>query len=137
VKKPPTVFIVDNRPALVNLLEAVIKSNDLPVQCYSSAAQFIADQDLNQVGCVLIDPLIAIQSDVVLRWLHESSSLLSVVLISGLLGASTSMLEESPSVPAVLKPHEEFALMTMVSDGIAGSISRQVIRERNESSRKG
>ena len=58
VKKPPTVFIVDNRPAVLNLLEAVVKSNDLPVQCYSSAAQFIADQDLNRVGCVLIDPLI-------------------------------------------------------------------------------
>ena len=59
MKKPPTVFIVDNRPAVLNLLEAIVKSHDLPVQCYSSAAQFIADQDLNQVGCVLIDPLIA------------------------------------------------------------------------------
>ena len=137
VKKPPTVFILDNRPAVVNLLEAVFKSNDLPAQCYSSAKQFIADQDLNRVGCVLIDLLIAIQGDSVLRWLHESGSLLSVVLISGLIGASTSVLVESPSVPVVLKPHEEFALMTMVTDGLAGSISRQVIRERNGGSRKG
>jgi FixJ family two-component response regulator len=137
VKQPPTVFIVDIRPDVLNLLEAVFKSNDLPVQCYGSAAQFIADQDLNRVGCVLIDPVVTDQSDEVLRWLHESGSLLSVVLISGLIGASTSVLEESPSAPIVLKPHEEFALMTMVTDGLAGSISRQVIRERNESSRKG
>ena len=137
VKKPPTVFIVDNRPAVLGLLEAVVKSHDFPVQCYSSVAQFIADQDLNRVGCVLIDPLITVQGDVVLRWLHESGRLLSVVLISGLLESSRSVLEVSPSAPVVLKPHEEFALMTMVSDGLAGSISRQVIRERSGGSRKG
>ena len=137
MKKPPTVFIVDNRPAVLNVLEAVVKSNDLPVQCYSSAAQFIADQDLNRVGCVLIDPLIDVQGDVVLRWLHESGRLLSVVLISGLIGSTRSVHEESPSAPVVLKPHEEFALMTMVTDGLAGSMSRQVIRERSGSSRKG
>ena len=137
VKKPPTVFIVDNRPAVLNVLEAVVKSNDLPVQCYSSAAQFIADQDLNRVGCVVIDPLTDVQGDVVLRWLHESGRLLSVVLISGLIESTRSVLEESPSAPVVLKPHEEFALMTMVTDGLAGSMSRQVIRERSGSSRKG
>jgi FixJ family two-component response regulator len=131
VKKPPTVFIVDNRPAILNLLEAAVKRHDLPIQCYSSAAQFIADQDLNRVGCVLIDPVIAVQGDMVLRWLHQSGRLLSIVLISGLIESSSSVLEASPSAPVVLKPHEEFALMTMVNDGIAGSISRQVIRERS------
>jgi FixJ family two-component response regulator len=137
VKKPPTVFIVDNRPAVLNVLEAVVKSNDLPVQCYNSAAQFIADQDLNRVGCVVIDPLIDVQGEVMLRWLHESGRLLSVVLISGLIESSRSVLEASPPAPVVLKPHEEFALMTMVTDGLAGSMSRQVIRERSGSSRKG
>jgi FixJ family two-component response regulator len=137
VKKPPTVFIVDNRPTVLNVLEAVVKSNDLPVQCYSSAEQFIADQDLNRVGCVLIDPLMDVQGDVVVRWLHESGRLLSVVLISGLIESTRSVLEEAPSIPVVLKPYEEFALMTMVTDGLAGSMSRQVIRERSGSSRKG
>jgi len=128
---------VDNRPAVRNVLEAVVKLNDLPVQCYSSAAQFIGDQDLNRVGCVVIDPLIDVQGDVVLRWLHESGRLLSVVLISGLIESTRSVLEDAPSAPVVLKPHEEFALMTMVTDGLAGSMSRQVIRERSGSSRKG
>ncbi len=130
VKKPPTVFIVDNRPAAVNLLEKVVKQHDLPVECYRSAAQFIADQDLNRVGCVLIDPLIAEEGDLVLRWLHESGKLLSVALISGLIESTSSALEENPSAPVVLEPHREFALMTMVTDGLAASISRQVIRER-------
>jgi two-component system, LuxR family, response regulator FixJ len=137
VKKPPTVFIVDNRPGVLKLLEAAVKSHDFLVQCYSSAAQFIADQDLNRVGCVLIDPLIAVQGDVVLRWLHESGSLLSVVLISGLIESSRSVLEARPPASVALKPHEDFALMTMVSDGLAGSISRQVIRDRSAGSWKG
>jgi hypothetical protein len=131
VKKPPTVFIVDYRPAVASLLEAAVKRQYLLVECYSSAAQFIADQDVNRVGCVLLDPLIADDGDLVLRWLHESSRLLSVVLISGLIKSSSSVLEASPFTPVALQPHEEFALMTMVTDGLGGSISRQVIRERS------
>jgi len=127
VKHPATVFIVDNRPAILSTLEAAVKTHGFLVQCYSSAAQFFAQQDSNRVGCVLIDPLID-QGGVVLRWLHEADSLLSVVLISGLI-RSISQGEHRPPAAVELRPHEASALVTMVTDGLAGSISRQVIRE--------
>ena len=128
MKQPPTVFIVDNRPAILSSLEAAVKAHGFPVQCYDSAAQFIAEQNPGRVGCALIDPLIADQGGAVLRWLHESDSLLSLVLISGLI-RSISQTEHSPSAASNLQPYEAFALVTMVTDGLAGSISRQVIRE--------
>lgn len=137
VKKPPTVFIIDNRPAVVSLLEAAVKEHHLPVECYSSAAQFLADSDVNLLGCILLDPLVAGDADLVLRWLHDPSRLLSIVLISGLIQSSSPGLAKSPSVPVALKPHEHFALMTMVTDGVAGSITRQVIRGSYEGPRKG
>jgi FixJ family two-component response regulator len=131
VKKPPTVFIVDHRPAILSSLEGAVRAHGFLVQCYNSAAQFIADAASNRVGCVLVDPLIADQGGEVLRWLHESDSLLSVVLITGLIELSGSEPGHSLSSSVVLKPHEDFALMTMVTDGLAGSISRDVIRKRS------
>jgi hypothetical protein len=125
VKQPATVFIVDNRPAILSTLEAAVKTHGFLVQCYSSAAQFIAEQNASRVG---IDPLIADQGGAVLRWLHEADSLLSLVLISGLT-RSISQENHSPSAAIGLQPYEAFALVTMVTDGLAGSISRQVIRE--------
>jgi hypothetical protein len=127
VKQPPTVFIVDNRPAILSSLEEAVNVHGFLVECHSSAAQFFAQQDSSRVGCVLIDPLTE-QGGVVLRWLHEADSLLSVVLISGLI-RSISQGEHSPSAAVELRPHEASALVTMVTDGLAGSISRQVIRE--------
>ena len=131
VKKPPTVFIVDRRPAILSSLEAAVKTHGFLVQCYSSSAAFIADTQSNRVGCVLIDPSIADQGEAVLRWLHETDSLLSIVLITGLIEWLSPVPKGGPSTAVVLKPHEDFALMTMVTDGLAGSISRDVIRQRS------
>jgi hypothetical protein len=68
--------------------------------------------------------------DAVLRWLHESGSLLSIALISGLVDSSATATNQDPLAPIVEKPHQVAALLTMVGDGLAGSISRKVIRER-------
>jgi FixJ family two-component response regulator len=133
VKKPPTVFIVDDRPAITNLFETTLKEQFFWVECYPSAAQFIADQQLNHVGCVLVDLLSATQGDVVLSWLHKSKSPLSIVLISGFTGSPNSGQKTNESFPTALKPHEISALLTMVTDGLAGSLTRQVIRERSGS----
>jgi CheY-like chemotaxis protein len=130
VKKFPTVFIVDNRSAVSKSLEEIIKKRGFPVQCFNSAAEFIAEQEPNQVGCVLVDPMAAADGDAVLRWLHESGSLFSIVLISGLVDSSSQAAKQDPLAPIVEKPHQVAALLTMVGDGLAGSISRKVIRER-------
>jgi FixJ family two-component response regulator len=133
VKKPPTVFIVDDRSWVLKTLEAIIKTHGFPVQCYTTAEEFIAEQDPDRVGCVLVDPLRAIDGSVVLRWLHESRSLLSLALISGLVNSPDSTPQGSPSYPVLDKPYEISALLTMVSDGLSGSLSRNVIRERSRS----
>jgi DNA-binding NtrC family response regulator len=127
VKKPPTVFIVDNRSAVLNSLETTIKSHGFHVQCYNTAAQFIAEQDSDQAGCVLVDPLMAAEGGKVLHWLHGSKSHLAIVLISGLLESYAVPSE----APLAQQPHEISALLTMVADGLTGSLSRQAIRERS------
>jgi hypothetical protein len=69
--------------------------------------------------------------DVVLRWWHESGSLLSIVLISGLIESSDLVSNQGPSASMAERPYLISALLTMVTDGLAGSLSRKVIQERS------
>jgi FixJ family two-component response regulator len=83
-----------------------------------------------QVGCVLIDLLLpGMSGSDVLRFLQESRSLLSVVIISGLIDP-LAMEEESESVALLEKPFKISALLTMIEDGIAGSFRRRAERHR-------
>src|SRR5262249_28568128 len=101
------------------------------VQCFVSVAEFIAGQDPTQVGCILIDLLAQKRkgSDLLI-WLHESGSLLSLVIISGL-DAAELVRHENSGMPLVEKPYEVSALLTMVADGVAGSLSRHAVRDRS------
>jgi FixJ family two-component response regulator len=129
VKLPPTVFIVDERPAVLTSLEAVLKPHGYVVQCFASAADFISKQDPNQVGCVLIEMPLSPIGDSILRWLHSSGSLLSLVIVSGLID-SAGLKQNSTSISQEIAPFEVSALLTMVADGLAGSLSRKAVRDR-------
>ena len=129
VKQSPTVFIVDDRPPVLESLKAIFKLHGYTVECFASSAEFIADQGPNQAGCVLVDPLMNPSGHTVLRWLHKSDSLLSIVLISGLIDCADHVRQAS--VPRIAEsPYEVSALLTMVADGLAGSLSRKAIRDR-------
>jgi FixJ family two-component response regulator len=132
VKQPPTAFIVDDRLAVLDSLESMLKTHGYATRCFTSAAEFIAEQDLNLVGCVLVDPLMNSGGGAVLKWLHESGSLLSIVLISGLVDSADFLPYASPATRVLQKPYEVSALLTMVADGLAGSLSRQAVRERSK-----
>ena len=124
VKKPPTVFIVDDRLAVLKSLEATVKTHSFLVQCYDSAERFIAELDSNQAGCILVD-LVSTQGVAVKRWLNETDSLLAIVPIPACFASSSSEPQENWSA----SQEEISTLVNMLTDGIAGSIGRQVIRE--------
>jgi len=129
VKQVPTVFVVDDRRSVLDSLEAVFKSHGYDVECDNSAGEFIAGQDLNQVGCVVVDPLMNASGHAILRWLHQSDSLLSIALVSGLIDSADFIRQAN--VPKIAeKPYEVWALLTMVADGLAGSLSRKAVRDR-------
>ena len=103
MKLSPTVFVVDDRPQILESLKAIFMLHGYTVECFASSAEFIADQGPNQAGCVVVDPLMNPSGHTVLRWLHKSDSLLSIVLISGLIDctdharqASVPRIAESP-----------------------------------------
>jgi FixJ family two-component response regulator len=131
VKLPPTVFIIDDDPAVANSLSSVLIAHGYTVECFTSANEFIEEQDPKRVGCVLVDLLAQRKNgSELLIWLHESGSLLSLVIISGLEPDDLTR-QESTTIPFVDKPHKVSALLTMVGDGVAGSLSRHAVRDRS------
>ncbi len=53
--KEPTVFILDDDPAVRQALTLLIRSMQLRVEAFESAQQFLDRFDRNQPGCLLLD----------------------------------------------------------------------------------
>ncbi len=131
MKQPPTVFIIDDDPAVTASLAAVLQAHGYAIQCFESAIEFLAEQDPSHVGCILIDLMTQKASGAqLLMWLHESGSLLSLALISGL-DAADLVRKEEGTFAVIEKPYQLSALLTMVADGVAGSLSRHAVRDRS------
>ena len=64
-----------------------------------------------------------------LRHLQESGSLLSVVIISGLIDATVSDKHENLPVKSLALPYKVQTFLTMVEDAVAGSIRRRAERK--------
>jgi FixJ family two-component response regulator len=131
VKQPPTLFIIDDDPGATLSLVTVLKAHGYQIQTFGTAVEFLAERDPSQVGCILIDPVTQGASIAqLLTWLHEAGSLLSLVIISGL-DAPNLIHKKDDSTAVLQKPFELSALLTMVADGVAGSLSRHAVRDRS------
>src|SRR5262245_56378809 len=126
VKPSAKVFVVDDDPAVLKSLDAILTSRGYTAKCFSSAEEFLAEHHPSQIGCVLVDlSMPGMDGRELLRRLQESGSLLSVVVISGLINEPVLDLEVSEAVPTLAKPYEISTLLQMVEDGVAGSIRRR------------
>lgn len=126
VKHLPKVFVVDDDAAILASVEALLSEQDYAVKCFLSAEEFLAQHHPTEVGCVLVDLLMpGMSGGELLKHLQESGSLLSVVIISGLVESAPTAELESPFVPLLEKPYEVSTLLKMVEDGIAGSVRRR------------
>jgi FixJ family two-component response regulator len=134
VKHLPKVFIVDDEAAVLKALEAVLTPHGYDVIYFNSAEEFIAQHHPTEVGCVLIDLLMpGMGGSEVLRHLQDSGSLLSVIIISGLIDPRAFESRENAWVSMLEKPYEMSTLLTMIQDGIAGSFRRRAERHRGGS----
>jgi two-component system response regulator TtrR len=126
VKHLAKVFVVDDDPAILSSVYALLMAQGYSVRCYASAEEFLADHHPTQVGCVLIDLwLPGMGGSELLRRLQESRSLLSVVIISGMIDSATLEECEKASVPILAKPYNEQTFLKLVEEGILDSVQRR------------
>jgi DNA-binding NarL/FixJ family response regulator len=69
-----------------------------------------------------------------IRHLHDTRSLLSVVIVSGLIDSAIRLSREKLALPILAKAYEEWTFLTMIEDAIAGSMKRDLISSQVESS---
>ncbi|MBK8537672.1 MAG: response regulator transcription factor [Candidatus Competibacteraceae bacterium] len=55
MSKPPTVFIIDDDPAVRDALGLLLRAGGLSVDTFASAAEFLAADAARQPGCVVLD----------------------------------------------------------------------------------
>ncbi len=127
MKPFPKVFVIDADAAVLGSIEAHLTAQSYDVQCFASAEEFVAQLHPTHVGCVVIDlSTPGMGGSRLIRHLHETHSLLSVVIISGLIDSAIYHPLENEPVPILVKPYEVWILLTMIEDAIAGSLKRDL-----------
>jgi two-component system response regulator TtrR len=126
VKHLAKVFVVDDDPGILSSVEANLTAHGYTVKCFASAEEFLEQHHPTQVGCVLIDLwLPGMGGSELLQRLQESRSLLSVVIISGMIGSAALEACEKSSVPILAKPYNEQTFLKLVEEGIMDSVQRR------------
>jgi FixJ family two-component response regulator len=79
-----TVFVVDDDAAIRDSMAFLMKSVDLPCQCYASANDFLARYDPAMSGCLVLDIRMPGMSGMDLQQhLNERRSILPIIFITG------------------------------------------------------
>ena len=80
----PTIFVVDDDPAVSRALNSVGQLLDLPVKSFSSADQFLADVSASQPGCLILDIRMPGMTGLELQQkLKDDGVPLPIIMISG------------------------------------------------------
>ena len=80
----PTVLVVDDDPSVRNALESLIRSVGWQVQTYASAQAFLASDQVDAPGCLVLDVRLPRLSGLDLQHeLAEAGSLVPIVFLTG------------------------------------------------------
>lgn len=134
MSESPTVFIVDDDPAVGRALSAgIAKLMQLPVRSFTSAEDFLAAYDGDQVGCLVLDIKMPGMSGLELQEaLRAADKSLPVIMISG--NAQIPMAVQAMKNGAVTlleKPFELAQLKEQITAALAvAQVRHQCERER-------
>jgi CheY-like chemotaxis protein len=123
VKDLGTVFVVDDDLMALESLAKVLRDHGYCVQCFASAAAFMAQHAPRKVGCVLVNLVASgMPGSELIHWLQARPNLLSIVNVLDTLAS-----------PLPVRPSGEMtALMTVIDRGLADSERRRLILEHDE-----
>ena len=114
--REPTVFVVDDDPAVRKSLHRLVESVDLPVKTFTSARAFKEAYRPDEPGCLVVDVRMPgmsgldLQQDLVARSVH-----LPVIVISGHGDVSMAVRAlKAGAVDFIEKPYNPQALLDLV-----------------------
>jgi len=131
----PTVYIVDDDPAVQQALRMSFRSVGYKAEVYASALQFLAAYNENLSGCILLDVRMPDMSGLELQEkLNQRHSILPIIFMTGhgdVLMAVTAM--QCGALDFVQKPFSDQDLIDRVAQAInRDARNRSVLQEKHE-----
>jgi FixJ family two-component response regulator len=129
----PTIYIVDDEPAVLAALAAMLEANGYASREFTSAERFLAEVDLAGEGCLITDVQMPGLGGVELQQrLRDENSPLSVVVVSGAVDVPTAVrLMEDGALTLLQKPYAMRDLLSAVQRALVASAARS--HDRHES----
>ena len=85
----PTVFVLDDDPAIQDSLSQLLQVMNLPAEFFSTVSEFLDVYDPSRPGCLLLDIRLPGDGIELLKRLANSESSLPVIVITGHVASET------------------------------------------------
>jgi FixJ family two-component response regulator len=117
---PPTVYVVDDEPAVLKSLDRLLRSAGFRPKTFGSARDFIAQHQADAPGCLVLDVTMPGFTGLELQqWLALARDPLPVIFITGYGDVPTSVRAmKAGAVDFLTKPVDEQALLRAIKDAL-------------------
>lgn len=133
-KKPATVFVVDDDPAMCDSLRWILEMAGFNVKTYLSAEAFLKDPNQDRPGCLVLDiRMPGINGLQLQKLLLEESNPLPIIFITahGEIPDAVGALQKG-AVDFLTKPFDNQVLLERIQSSINLDQERQETRRRYE-----
>lgn len=128
----PTVFVVDDDPEILHMLEDLLPAHGHRVKTYATAGAFLEDYDLHQPGCLVLDiKLPDINGLELQRRLAQERVDIPIVILTG--GTDVTIARDAfrgGVVDFVLKPFRNRDLLAAVEEALLKDAQNRERREQ-------
>src|SRR6478752_9207119 len=129
------VHVVDDDPAVLSSVAALLSLYEYEVHCWADAVTFLNSVDLNVAACLITDVQMPdIDGADLLHRMKAAGSPISVIVVTGVADVPTAVaLMESGAVTLLEKPYDQAVLLHAVERALNAS-SQQWEKQQGERS---
>jgi FixJ family two-component response regulator len=119
-KLPPTVYVVDDDPAVLKSLDRLLRAASFQPETFGSAQEFIAQHQADAPGCLVLDVNMPGFTGLDLQqWLARAQDPLPIIFITGYGDVPTSVQAmKAGAVDFLTKPVDEQTLLRAIEDAL-------------------
>jgi FixJ family two-component response regulator len=114
---PPTVYVVDDEPAVLKSLDRLLRAAGFRPETFGSAQEFIAQHQADAPGCLVLDVTMPGFTGLELQqWLARAQDPLPIIFITGFGDVPTSVQAmKAGAVDFLTKPVDEQTLLRAIA----------------------
>jgi FixJ family two-component response regulator len=120
IELPPTVYVVDDEPAVLKSLARLLRAAGFRAETFSSARDFILRHKADAPSCLILDVTMPGFTGLELQqWLARAYNPLPIIFITGYGDVPTSVRAmKAGAVDFLTKPVDEQALLKAIGDAL-------------------